>query len=249
MAVSGVSELRRLAAQAGLTMQLSVVVDISQLAGSLTLLRGADLAMVEIRLPSTDVSLADLRWAREQVAGLAGDHPIGMFFESAHMLQRPDEAARLADRLFALRSVDTVCVGGKLRTGGVTSDLFPSSELVACFVTAMHERGIPWKATAGLHHPVRGVYNGQPMHGFLNVLGAACGVFCGALGYEQIVELLDDADSSAFGLTEDAFTWRSHRFAPAIINAMRRETFRSFGSCSFDEPVEGLLELRMLGLE
>lgn len=80
MAVSGVSELRRLAAQAGLTMQLSVVVDISQLAGSLTLLRGADLAMVEIRLPSTNVSLADLRWAREQVAGLAGDHPIGHVF-------------------------------------------------------------------------------------------------------------------------------------------------------------------------
>jgi hypothetical protein len=69
----------------------------------------------------------------------------------------------------------------KIRTGGVTPDAFPSSEAVASFLIECARRELPFKATAGLHHPVRCLrpltYEASArtgtMHGFLNVFMAA----------------------------------------------------------------------------
>src|SRR6185503_6096765 len=65
----------------------------------------------------------------------------------------------------------------KVRTGGVTPEAFPAPGKLAEFISACHGAGVPFKATAGLHHPVRAEYPltyepGCPrgvMHGFLNV--------------------------------------------------------------------------------
>jgi len=74
-------------------------------------------------------------------------------------------------------------VGGraKIRTGGLTADAFPSSEAVANFLMECAQRDLAFKATAGLHHPMRCVKpftyaEDSPsgaMHGFLNVALAA----------------------------------------------------------------------------
>ena len=73
-------------------------------------------------------------------------------------------------------------------------------------------------------------------HGFLNLLAAA------AFGDEE--EALAETDPSSFSLDEDAFRWRDRKASPDEVATMRRERFVSFGSCSFDEPVD---ELRALG--
>jgi len=65
----------------------------------------------------------------------------------------------------------------KIRTGGVTAEAFPPSEAVAKFLLECARRELPFKATAGLHHPIRCVkpltYEANAptgtMHGFLNV--------------------------------------------------------------------------------
>ena len=46
----------------------------------------------------------------------------------------------------------------KIRTGGVTAEAFPSVETVADFLAACARAKVPFKATAGLHHAVRGSY-------------------------------------------------------------------------------------------
>ncbi|HVR41228.1 MAG TPA: hypothetical protein VMU84_19195 [Thermoanaerobaculia bacterium] len=135
----------------------------------------------------------------------------------------------------------------KIRTGGVTPDAFPSTESVAQFIRACKEKGIAFKATAGLHHPVRCVkpLTYEPdaptgtMHGFLNV-------FLAALFVDDTEEILRETDPRAFVFTDEGVRWRDHFASTDEIARMRRDFAMSFGSCSFEEPIEDLKELRFL---
>lgn len=140
----------------------------------------------------------------------------------------------------------------KIRTGGVTSDLIPSAEVIARFMTACRDRKVPFKATAGLHHPVRAAYplTYEPdaacatMHGFLNVFLAAALLHQGGPEAEA-VRVLQDEQPPALQVTDDAIAWNGHRLSTAELAAARARFAISFGSCSFSEPVE---ELRGMGL-
>jgi hypothetical protein len=100
-------------------------------------------------------------------------------------------------------------------------------------VRACREHGVPFKATAGLHHPVR--REGQ--HGFLNLLAAAL------FGDEG--EALAEEDPGAFRLDGDSFRWRDR--AASVADVERgRQLFVAFGSCSFSEPVDDLVALGFL---
>ncbi|MFI5245257.1 MAG: hypothetical protein ACHQQR_08535, partial [Gemmatimonadales bacterium] len=66
----------------------------------------------------------------------------------------------------------------KARTGGVTRDAFPAPDQLARFLIECVGQGVAFKATAGLHHAMRGDYpltyapssERGMMFGFLNVL-------------------------------------------------------------------------------
>ena len=120
----------------------------------------------------------------------------------------------------------------KVRCGGAT---VPTAAALADFVRASRERGLVFKATAGLHHAVRS--NGE--HGFLNLLAAV--VFAGD---EEAA--LTEADSSAFGLDAGSFVWRDRSASADELARVRRDVLHSIGSCSFFEPVDELLALGML---
>lgn len=137
--------------------------------------------------------------------------------------------------------------GAKFRTGGVTADAFPTAAAVARFLQACHRTGVPAKATAGLHHPVTGTYpltyapdspTGR-MFGFLNLFLAAALTRQGA-PLEQVIRLLEDDEPAHFHCEPDALRWREARFAPPELAATRQRLLRSFGSCSFTEPLQGL---------
>jgi hypothetical protein len=142
-------------------------------------------------------------------------------------------------------------VQAKARTGGITPEAFPSSETVARFLAACASSGVAFKATAGLHHPLRSVNRltyepdsaSSLMHGFLNVFLAAAWVRAG-MNAQDAVELLEEKDAATFRFGEDAIEWRNHRLIREEIAATRNRFAAAFGSCSFSEPVE---DLRALG--
>lgn len=141
----------------------------------------------------------------------------------------------------------------KVRCGGVAPDLFPKPEDLATFISACSLCDVPFKATAGLHHPVRAeydlTYDDKPprgvMFGFLNVFMAAALARDNQFDADGLVDVLTETDASVFAFTDDAASWRDHS-VPVVSLAKTRESFAlSFGSCSFEEP---LADLKGLGL-
>ncbi|MDP2137793.1 MAG: hypothetical protein Q8J74_08050 [Candidatus Didemnitutus sp.] len=141
----------------------------------------------------------------------------------------------------------------KIRTGGVTPESIPSSLDVAHFLMACRRADLVFKATAGLHHPLRGLYpltyqadapSGR-LFGFLNVFLAAA-LIAAEGSAQEIGDLLDDSDGRNFFVHPEAMAWRGHRFTVEQLARMRRNSCRSFGSCSFTEPIEGLQDLHWL---
>jgi hypothetical protein len=137
--------------------------------------------------------------------------------------------------------------GGKLRCGGLEAAAFPSSEQLAFAITACRDAGVPWKATAGLHHPVRrfDAALGVRMHGFLNVFGAGVLTHARQLAEGDVRRVLDEEDPRAFAFDDGGFRWRDFAVTADEVAAARHRAAVSFGSCSFDEPRD---DLRALGL-
>jgi len=141
----------------------------------------------------------------------------------------------------------------KIRTGGLTPDAIPSVDAIADFLQRAAGRRLPFKATAGLHHPIRSLrpltYAADSpravMHGFLNVFLAAAFAWHGAK-HDLLAGVLREEDPRAFQFADDEFRWRENRLTAAQIAAARRDFAHSFGSCSFEEPVADLRELGLL---
>lgn len=127
----------------------------------------------------------------------------------------------------------------KVRTGGLTPAVAPSAETLANFLCIAAARRLPFKATAGLHAPIR-----TTAHGFLNVFAGAAFAWRG-MDRETLVGVLEESDPAAFRFSDDCLEWREWVVATAGIVQARWDFAHSFGSCSFDEPVAGL---RALGL-
>jgi hypothetical protein len=141
----------------------------------------------------------------------------------------------------------------KIRTGGVTAEDFPKSRDVIRFVRSCMAANIPFKATAGLHHPVRcfkpltyapDAPQGT-MHGFLNVL-LMTGFARESFRVSLLEELMEEEFEEVFTFSEAGVAWRNEYFlTTAHLRLLRMRGMHSFGSCSFDEPVE---DLRAMGL-
>jgi hypothetical protein len=163
--------------------------------------------------------------------------------------QRPVYCEVALNNLQILDDVNKAGCFAKIRTGGVKPEAIPSPADVAAFITACAESQLPFKATAGLHHPIRAEYAltyeadapRAMMHGFLNVLMASAFAWHGERNIEPIVA---ETDKSAFNFDELAH-WRDKSLSAVQIREARHDFMHSIGSCSFDEPVH---ELQALGL-
>lgn len=138
----------------------------------------------------------------------------------------------------------------KVRTGGVTAESFPVARDVARFLVACVRHCVMMKATAGLHHPLRGeyplTYDAQSaratMFGFLNLFLAAAFARQG-MDAATLSELLDERTAGAFRVTDDTVAWRGHTIGA---DALANDRFAvSFGSCSFREPLDDLSALSL----
>ena len=138
----------------------------------------------------------------------------------------------------------------KMRTGGLTPEAFPVSEAIIDFMIACHAQQVPFKATAGLHHPLRGEYRYTyevdsakgMMYGFVNVFVAAALI---AAGENEDVALaaLEETNPAAFEFHDTYLQWRDKRISAEHLAAVRERNAISFGSCSFSEPINELVPL------
>jgi hypothetical protein len=137
--------------------------------------------------------------------------------------------------------------GAKVRTGGLTADTIPSCAQLAHFIHCCASAGVSFKATAGMHMPLRhrAAAIDAEEHGFLNVFIAAALALTDELSERDIKTILEEQSIDAFAFEEDAVRWRGHVLRAVNLQDVREEFAVSFGSCSFDEPRE---ELRNLGL-
>lgn len=154
------------------------------------------------------------------------------------------------------RRVGTIAQVGasaKVRTGGVTSGAFPAPEDLSRFLRSCSDAGIAFKATAGLHHAMRGSYrltyephsHESPMYGFLNVCLAAALVQSGVES-DDVTDALVVESNGEIQFREDALVWRQHKIGIGDLAATRQHLFRSFGSCAITEPIEELAQLQLL---
>ena len=157
-------------------------------------------------------------------AGSAGVPP------ASHLYVETALDGDLEDRLDHLAEFG---LNAKVRCGGPT---MPDTAALTEFVRACRARGIPFKATAGLHHAVRA----DSEHGFLNLLAAV------VFGDEEAA--LTESDPAVFALDPEKFSWRGRQAGPDELVRVRSERLHSIGSCSFFEPVEELEKLGMLPL-
>jgi len=142
----------------------------------------------------------------------------------------------------------------KIRTGGIVGNAFPTIEEIAAFLHACAAADVPFKATAGLHHPVRSVHalTYEPnsptckMHGFLNLFLAAAVAKTTRPDMAVTTAILRGEDAREFKFGEDVLGWKEHLITTADAAVVREGFALSFGSCSFDEPVADLKTLGWL---
>jgi hypothetical protein len=180
-----------------------------------------------------------------QVARLKKMLPAGM--EAYVELPMDLQDMQLAD------TVTEVGLHAKLRMGGVVAEAFPSTAIVVSMLSELFKRGLAFKATAGLHHAVRGRYpftyredsaRGM-MHGFMNLLSAATLVWFGG-EKDEVVEQLEEEDLLAWRVTEHSIRWRDWDWSADELHEVRGNFLKSIGTCSFVEPIRDLEALGWL---
>jgi hypothetical protein len=201
---------------------------------------------IEIPLPSQieiDRAIDCLGHAQVQLrqANLRG------FFELPTSAAWQGDIATISKSLHELKESESK-LGLKLRCGGVTAAAFPSDTQVAFFIAQCRDFAIPWKATAGLHHPRRHWDAGLNHwhHGFLNVFGAGLLAMAHPLTPADLVAILSDRDGKHFRFEEERFSWKDWSCTTAQIAAFRASGPTSFGSCSFAEPCADLTAIGLL---
>jgi hypothetical protein len=147
----------------------------------------------------------------------------------------------------AIAALSGYDAGAKVRTGGTAAAAHPTPAQLALFIDSAAGANVPLKATAGLHHPARNRNDkvGCDQFGFLGVFLGACLRFHERLDRAGLEQILEERDAKAFKFDADGAAWNKARLTLREIDEARRQFIKSFGSCSFEEPVE---DLRALGL-
>ena len=136
----------------------------------------------------------------------------------------------------------------KARTGGLERAAFPNAEQLAEFLQQCCHLELPFKLTAGLHHPLprRDDATGGEMHGFLNILVAMALLFAHESTRGEIERVLGEKNHRAFCFDDDGLEYNGLRASLDDVEAVR-DLFVSYGSCSVEEPIEDLKEMGLLG--
>ena len=139
-------------------------------------------------------------------------------------------------------------MGLKLRCGGREPSDVPSVEHVAEFIVACQKAGISFKADTGLQHPIRHYDDGldTEMHGFLNLFAASVFASEYQLDPDPVHTILLENTANNFRFEKESFSWRDLTVSLEGIRHARNTLALSFGSSSFEDPIDNLRDLELL---
>lgn len=215
--------------------------------------------ILELKLPKEAALSEDKNLIRQvlgnaaEAAGSSSDTPRYIFYEGYFAESWKNDIPAILEAISAHNN-ETVSNGNyayagfKLRCGGVEAHMVPEVEKVAHSINAARNQNVPIKCTAGLHHPVRHYDDSVQarMHGFFNVFGGAMLAYAHDLNNEELGEILKEEDPENFSFTDHEFRWKELAVTKEEIEELREVAVISFGSCSFEEPVEDLQKLQLL---
>lgn len=215
--------------------------------------------MLEIKLPgeaalSDDVDL--LKQLMDQTAEKLEESahtPFTIFYEGLldESWKRDTEAVleaiALHNKDFAGHFENYSYAAFKIRCGGVEAHQFPSLEQAAHILNKARDHVVALKGTAGLHHPVRHYDESvqTKMHGFFNVFGGAMLAWANDLNDDELQKILSEEDPEEFTFTDEALSWQDYSVSTKEINDLRKAVLLSYGSCSFEEPIDDLRKLKL----
>ena len=215
--------------------------------------------------------------APEAIADLLPHLPpnLDLFFELPSSVMESQSASMLDDALLVayLDVLQQVSASAKVRTGGLTPLAIPSITPLAQLIAACAQAKVPFKATAGVHHPLRSVqslHRGDlaTMHGFLNLALAAIVAYGYDAPAQDIVAILNLNSASHLRFAPQAITYPltsvdpppilspsssqpiptpdCHSIPLEVISHVRSQYFRGIGSCSMQTSLNDLHQLGLL---
>lgn len=181
-----------------------------------------------------------------------GTAKLDLFFR---LPQRPDVARALSALCAAVAEHNSRQavparseMGLKLQCGGKDPADVPSVDFVADLIIACRDAGVAFKAARGLQHPIRHYDDGldTQMHGFLNLFAAAVLASEHQLDPDAVRTILLEETANNFRFEKESFSWRNIGASLDGIRHARERLALSFGSCSFEAPVDTLRDLDFL---
>ena len=132
----------------------------------------------------------------------------------------------------------------KIRCGGPSKEAVPTVDQLALFISACASAKVPFKATAGLHHPIRTVDEraGTQVHGFMNVLVAAAVARTFDASRADLISILSATDTSCFRCLESRISVGNWHLSLKQLRAAR-DFVIGYGSCSVNEPLADLAQM------
>lgn len=199
--------------------------------------------LFEVRPPSQDPDR--LGSATDEVAAAAEASGADTVFlevavAGASLAEITDRVAAVAEA----RERQGLRVGAKVRCGGLQPGMVPTLPQLATFLVATRAHGLPFKATAGLHHAftsTRGDDGTVDHVGFVSLLLASLATGAGDLDAAAVDDLLARTDTTGLELADERLVVPvdgkdSLDLDAEAITAARYRGFVAFGTCSFTEP-------------
>jgi hypothetical protein len=218
---------------------------------------GGTVRAIELPVPSEPPGnrVREVASAVSEAAAEGGERdsePLALFLEVPAAAEEPELIVWLeaiAEARAGAGPAGRCAPAAKLRCGGPTAGHFPDDRRAAVFISACRRLDLPFKLTAGLHHPFRtpDPGTGALQHGFVNLLAATAFASDpgGAPGPAELEPIVAERQPEAFEIDAGGLAWGDARAGPEAAAAARR-LFRSFGSCSFAEPLEDLAAHHLL---
>ena len=135
-----------------------------------------------------------------------------------------------------------------MHCGGREPSDVPSVEALAALIVACRDARVPLKAAKGLQHPIRHYDDGldTDMHGFVNLFAAAVLAAEHQLDPEHVQPILREEAANNFRFEKEGFSWRNLSASLDGIRHTREHLALSFGSSSFEDPIDNLRDIDLL---